>query len=156
MPEFISNTIQLHVAKKEGENYRFLVLQRSDNVQIYPGLWQVVTGTVETGETASMTALREIYEETGLRPVEFWTIPYVAVFYDTPKDVIHASAVFGALVDNAQQVRLSSEHQNLLWLDYEECIDKLELPSHKEGTRIFYDFILRSKINKYFKNNNLK
>ena len=151
MPQFISNTIQLHIAAKAGEIWKFLVLQRAGNVPIYPGLWQVITGTMEQSETASKTAFREIIEETGLTVTEFFTLPYVAVFYDTPKDLIHASPVFGAVVDLKEQVKLSNEHQNYLWLDYDECINKLELPSHKEGTKIFKDYILNNIDRNQFK-----
>ena len=142
MPEFVTNTIQLHIAAKVKDEYKFLVLQRSDDVVIYPGLWQVVTGTMEGNETAFQAAMREIKEETGLVPLKVWTVPFVAVFFDAGIDQIHASPVFGALVDYTDEIKLSSEHQKYLWLDYNECIEKVELPSHKEGTRVFFEFIL--------------
>jgi len=142
MAGFISNTIQLHIAGIAGEDYKFLVLQRSDHLEVYPGLWQVITGTMEEGEKAVDTALREISEETGLTPKMFWTVPYVTVFFDSAKDLIHSSPVFGCLVDINEKILLSPEHQKYLWLNYDECIEKLELPSHKEGTKIFSEYIL--------------
>lgn len=143
MPKIVSNTIQLHIAAKSGNDYKFLVLQRSENVLIYPGLWQVVTGTIEDGETALQTAEREIIEETQLKPSRMYTIPYIASFFDTDKDQIHLSPVFGAVVDISETIILSNEHQEYLWLEYNDCIAKLELPSHKEGTRIFKKYILK-------------
>lgn len=145
MPEFVSNTIQLHVAKKEGDKYKFLVLQRADDVYPYPGLWQVITGTMSDGETAKETALRELDEETKLKAKNFWTLPYLTTFFDAETEQINASPVFATLVETGKEVIISSEHKDYRWCDYEECIRILELPSHKEGTRIFYEFILMSK-----------
>jgi dihydroneopterin triphosphate diphosphatase len=145
MPEFVSNTIQLHVVKKEGDKYKFLVLQRADDVYPYPGLWQVITGTMRGGETAKETALRELEEETGLKPLKFWTLPYLTTFFDAETDRVNASPVFATWVETDKEVIISSEHKDYKWCDYEECIRILELPSHKEGTRIFYEFILMSK-----------
>ena len=41
---------------------RVLVMQRQDD----PEFWQSVTGTLEDGELAISTALREVKEETGI------------------------------------------------------------------------------------------
>ena len=37
-------------------------------IKYMPGLWQMVTGKMKDGETAYQTALREIKEETTLKP----------------------------------------------------------------------------------------
>jgi hypothetical protein len=52
MPEFLSNTVQAHIASKnpENEEYLFLVMKRAEKVAVYPGLWQVMTGTIEKNE----------------------------------------------------------------------------------------------------------
>jgi len=39
-----------------------LLMERADA----PGFWQSVTGSQEAGETLTQTALREVFEETGL------------------------------------------------------------------------------------------
>jgi dATP pyrophosphohydrolase len=144
MPGFISTTIQLHIAKYDSSNklYKYLVLKRAENLRLYPGIEQVITGTLEPGETAVETALRELKEETGLEPERMWTLPVITSFFEPKKDAINFVPVFGALVDGNSEVRISNEHTAYLWLDFEECIDRLILPSHKDGTRIFRDFIL--------------
>ncbi|MFC2130713.1 NUDIX pyrophosphatase [Bacteroidota bacterium] len=142
MPEFISNSIQVHIAAKVKDGYKYLVLKRASDLSVYPDLWQVITGTIEGNDTALQTAFREIDEETGLKPIKLWTVPYVAVFFDVRGDQIHSSPVFGALVNQAKEVKLSEEHKDYKWCDYDECIKILELPSHKEGTKIFCEYIL--------------
>lgn len=83
MISFVANTIQVHIACKHPSTGQilFLALKRSSGNPIYPGLWQAVTGTIEAGETAIECALREVEEETGLKPKEIWTIPFVGTFF---------------------------------------------------------------------------
>lgn len=150
MADFISNTIQVHIAKKKGDDYEFLVLKRAEDEVIYPGIWQVVTGTCEHDERAIKTAVRETYEETGIKPIKFWTIPYVASFFDTRRDNVSFVPVFGALAAEDCQVILSDEHSDFKWLNYEETVSKLLLPSHKEGTKYFLEYCLANENNHYF------
>ncbi len=150
MSEFISNTIQVHIAKKYGDEFRFLVLKRADDEIIYPGIWQVVTGTCEKDERAIATAVSETFEETGITPIKFWTIPYVASFFDTRRDKVSLVPVFGVLAHENFEVIISSEHSDYLWLSYQEAIDLLFLPSHKEGTKHFVDYCLDNEQNHFF------
>lgn len=150
MAEFISNTIQVHIAKKFEGEYRFLVLKRADDEIIYPGIWQVVTGTCEQDERAIKTAVRETLEETGIKPIKFWTIPYVASFFDTRRDKVSFVPVFGAFAADNSEVILSSEHSDYQWLNYEDTLNKLLLPSHKEGTKFFLEYCLNNENNHFF------
>lgn len=143
MPEFISNTIQAHIAKYDpsDKEYKFLLLKRSANVRVYPNIWQVVTGTIDGNETAVETTIREFKEETGLSYLKMFTIPYITSFFLPKKDAIGISPVFGFLV-GSDEVILSEEHTDFKWLSLDDCLRKLELPSHIEATKIFNDFIL--------------
>ena len=145
MPDFISNTIQVHVATFDNimKEYKFLLLQRSFNEEIYPSIWQVITGTIEPPETALQCAIREINEEISLEPLAFWTLPYITTYFSPKSDLIHASPVFAVLVDFREYVKISKEHQAYEWLSFDCCINRLVLPSHREGTRIFNEFILQ-------------
>ena len=144
MPKIISNTVQAHIAcfPKGCDRPLFLLLKRAENETIYPNVWQAVTGWIEPGETALETALRELKEETGLVPKKSWTVPYITSFFDVKKDEIHLSPVFGFLVDEDAEIKLSEEHCAFEWLTYEDCCDKLIIPTHVEGTKVFCDFIL--------------
>ncbi len=144
MPEFISDTIQIHAAafdKASGE-YKFLVLRRSEKLDVYPLLWQVITGNMEPGETAVRSAVREFTEETGVRPEKIWTLPLLAEYFDPYTDMINMSPVFGTIIDINSKIRLSTEHCDYKWLNFEECLEILPLPSHKKGTKIFRDSVL--------------
>ncbi len=144
MPAFISNTVQVHIIayKNSSSEPSYLTMQRDEHSKLYPLIWQVITGKIETNETALDAALRELKEETGLEPSKIWSIPFVTTFFEVKKDLIHASPVFGVLVENNMQIRLSHEHLAFEWLSYDECIKRLYLVTHKEGTRMFKDYIL--------------
>jgi dihydroneopterin triphosphate diphosphatase len=146
MPEYISNSIQVHIARQNPDSgeFEFLVIQRSADREIYPLLWQVVTGWINVGERAVDAALREVKEETGLSPERFWTIPYISVFFNPKSDKINAAPVFGMIVPYGSIVLLSEEHINFEWKKYEDCLMRLEFPTHRQATTIFYDYILNS------------
>ncbi len=46
---------------------QILVTHRDPNKEIYPNLWEVTGGSVISGETSEDAALRELFEETGIR-----------------------------------------------------------------------------------------
>ncbi|MFA7229097.1 MAG: NUDIX domain-containing protein, partial [Melioribacteraceae bacterium] len=71
-----SSLIEAHIFRRNGVDIEFLLLKRSPGEK-YPGLWQMVTGSVENGEKRYETALREIKEETGIVPIKFWIVSNV-------------------------------------------------------------------------------
>lgn len=143
MIEYISNTIQAHIVRKNLDNqFEFLILKRSNYTNIYPGIWQVITGTIKDTEKPLDCAIRELLEETSLTPCKIWNIPYVALFYNHLDNRMHTSPVFGFMVNMNDTVRISNEHTEFKWLKLDEILAFLELPSHIEGTKIFFDYIL--------------
>ncbi len=151
MAEFISNTVQIHIAKKIGSNYHFLVLKRTDKETIYPNLWQVITGTCNyPNETAIDTALREVYEETKIKPLKLWVVPFIGSFFDISRNKISSIPTFGILADGNSKVELSEEHSEYKWLTLNQTIDILPMPSHKEGTRYFTEYCLFNQFSYLF------
>jgi 8-oxo-dGTP pyrophosphatase MutT (NUDIX family) len=145
MPELHSNTIQLHIAVQVDQIWEFLILHRSKILELYPNVWQVVTGRIEQGENAIKAAIREMKEETGIDNLQaLYTLPYIASFFDPIIDMISFVPVFGVILNKKPTITLSDEHQNYHWLNYEEALATLPIPSHKEGTRIFNEYILQS------------
>ena len=143
-------SIQIHPFRYKNNSVEYLVLKRSENLKVFPGMWQVVTGTINDGEKAYSTALRELKEETGFDPQKCWHIPYIGQFYDYRSNQIYQVPIFAAEV-NDQEVILSNEHTEYKWLNYEDCIDILDLPSHVEGLKFLKDYILHPNRNKWFR-----
>lgn len=135
--------IQAYVYRRSSAGeLEYLLLKRASDERLYPGMWQMVTGRIEHGETALQTARREIEEETGCAFPLLTVVPYVASFYFAPDDSIHHVPVFAAEAEVSDHVRLSAEHEEFAWLTYEEAWRRLVFPGHREGLRILRDYIL--------------
>jgi len=109
MPPVQSRQIEVHLFRRRNRRAEFLLLRRSGD-RTLSGVWQPVTGGIERGETACQAAAREVFEETGLRPVRWWALEYMTVFYKPDRDVVFALPVFAAEVAWADTVILSHEH----------------------------------------------
>ena len=137
--------VQVHIARRIGAEVEYLALKRSDDEDIYPGIWQVVTGMIEPAESAQEAALRELHEEVGLRPREFYCLPYITSFYSIRRNQVQHVPVFGAIVDEDAEVVLSDEHSVYKWVSYDEIVGLLPFPSHKEGTKVMRDYVVDNK-----------
>jgi dATP pyrophosphohydrolase len=108
-----------------GQSQEFLQLYRSP--EDYLGdTWQIVRGGVEKDEPYAIAALRELMEETGLKPRELYRLGAVESFYTDTDDTIWHSVVFCALVDRTQFVRLNEEHREYRWVPRQK-IDSLAM-----------------------------
>ncbi len=121
----------------------YLLLQRAAEEILYPLLWQMVTGRIEEGESAAAAAKREIFEETGVKADLLSIVPYIASFYFEPDDSVHHVPVFAVEVPEYATIRLSSEHTDAVWLEFDEAWQRLVFPGHREGLRILRDYNLQ-------------
>lgn len=120
----------------------FLILQRSDDEEIYPGLWQIVSGGIEDGEKAYEAALREVKEETGFTPLSLYNTPLTNTFYFHTNDSVNVSPVFAAEIDPSDAIQLSDEHKEFRWLTREKAISLLVWPGQKNAVRIIDEYIV--------------
>ena len=140
MPEIISNYIEVHVCRKAEHGYNFLLLKRSQEKKIYPGIWQMITGTIEPGEKTKDAVLREVMEETGLTPLKLYSVPHVNTFYFEYSDVICLSPVFLVMTDK-EDIKISDEHSEYKWLNYEDAADLIHWPDQIESLNLIYKYI---------------
>lgn len=147
MPKIISNMIEAHICKISFMNparIQYLLLKRSDK-EIYPNLWQMVTGHIKNNEKAYQTALREIKEETNLTPTKMWVVPQVNSFYSDKEDSICLIPVFLALVNENSNVIISKEHTEFKWVEKDEAIELLAWPGQKESVSIIENYLTKQK-----------
>ncbi|MBI1804602.1 MAG: NUDIX domain-containing protein [Ignavibacteriae bacterium] len=137
--------IEVCVFKFEDDRPMYLLLKRRKDENLYPGIWQYVTGSIEGKEKAVDAALRELQEETGLVPQHFWVVPFVNSFYDPNYDSLNLMSVFAAQVQPGDSPILSSEHEKFIWLPFDEARRKLVWPGQCEGLRIIHEYIVRGE-----------
>ena len=114
--------INVAVVKEYGGSWRFLLLQRAEK-ETYPGFWGLLTGGREGEETVPELAVREMAEETGLRPDSLWASEYCLQFYEPTVDRVWILPVVVAVVSAVADVRLSKENRAFRWLLPKEAVE---------------------------------
>lgn len=114
------------IFKREDDDIKVLLIKNRMG-----GRWSFPKGHVEYGETERQTALREVFEETGLKiqiiegfkeQVEYKPNPYIE------KKVIY----FVGVVDNEQKVVLQEEEIfDSIWCPLNECSNRLTFKNDK-------------------------
>lgn len=102
-----------------GMSHEFLQLRRVAP-DYMGGTYQTIRGGIEPGESGVTAALRELREESGLTPVEFYRLGSVESFYIPADDAIWHAAAFCAIVDPSAGMTLNDEHDAVRWVAAEE------------------------------------
>ena len=101
----------------------------------YPqGHWDFIKGKMEKKETPRETALRETKEETGISDIEFIDGFEESVEYDfrfNDEDIHKKVIFFLAKTETLQTVSLSHEHNDYLWLGYNDALKKITFKNAK-------------------------
>ncbi len=141
MIEVKSNIVEVHIFKYVNGELEFLLLKRSDK-EIYPGVWQMVTGSINKHEKAYDTALRELKEETAITPQKLWVVPQVNSFYSHHSNQIIMVPVFAALADADAPVKLSEEHVEYRWVKRDEAVKLLAWQGQRRAVETICDYFL--------------
>jgi 8-oxo-dGTP pyrophosphatase MutT (NUDIX family) len=113
--------------RNDSDKNEFLLLN-------YPqGHWDFVKGKIEQNETSHETALRETKEETGITNIEFVDGFEESVEYDFrfKKEDIHKKVIFFLAKTNEKNIKLSHEHNDYLWLEYNDALKKTTFENAK-------------------------
>ena len=138
--------IELYPFRFHADHLEYLLMKRSPNDRLYPGIWQIITGTIESGEKATGAALRELKEETGLRPERFWVLPDVSAFYDWENDTIQSCVLFCCQLPDKSIPILSIEHCDWQWCRAAAAKPLLAWPSQKDHLDLIEDGIGRGDL----------
>jgi 8-oxo-dGTP pyrophosphatase MutT (NUDIX family) len=121
----VSNSLQvisvILVIRCQG---KFLLVQRSEGDDIFPGFWQNMGGKIEVGETVEKAIAREMMEEVGL---ELESIPIFLHSYSWKKDddsPTKLGLIFLADLKNSiedYKVNLCDELKKYGWYSQEEA-----------------------------------
>ena len=113
----------------------------------YPqGHWDFIKGKVEEGETPHETALRETKEETGISDIEFIDGFEESVEYDFrfKNEDIHKTVVFFLAKTNEKKITLSHEHNDFVWLEYDDALKKTTFRNAKNVLSKTNEFLLKT------------
>lgn len=134
MAEIDCSIVDVYAFRRGRDGVEVLLLRRAPG-RLLGDTWQAVHGSIEADETAWQAALRELHEETGLRPLRFWQLETVNTFYMATRDCILMCPGFAAEVDSAARVRLNAEHSELRWAGVQEACGVLLWPGQRQAVR---------------------
>jgi len=140
--KIISNLIEAHIFRENEKDIEFLLLKRAED-QIYPGIWQMVSGKTKQNERAYDAAVRELKEETGLTPLKIWSAPIVNSFYSSKSDTINLIPVFAIQVEIYSTVTISNEHIEYNWVTSMETQKLLAWDGQRKAVRLIDEYFLK-------------
>ncbi len=103
------------IVRPAGESHEFLLARRADG-KYMGGTWQLISGGLEPNETAWQAAIREMREETGLKPAELYRLSNLTTFYRSDDDSLNTGIEFCAIVDADAAVSLDQENTDFEWM----------------------------------------
>ena len=139
MPKIKVRVVDCYIFSQKGKDIHYLLLKRNKN-RIYEHLWQGVAGKIEKDETAWQAAIRELKEETSLKPFRMFAVDYISTFYESHYDRVNLVPVFGIEVKD-RKVILSEEHIDYEWLSFRDAYERLPWNGQKKGLSIVNDMI---------------
>ena len=95
------------------------------------GHWSFPKGHVEAGETEVETAVREIFEETGVK-AKLDTRFREVVTYSPKKDVIKDVIYFFGTSDSYETVKQESEVAEIMWVDISKVLKCVSYRNDKD------------------------
>ncbi len=130
MKPVVQKVIAAGILLKDG---KVLIIQRSNDDDSFPGLWEVPSGKKEELEPVDAAVKREVKEEIGI-DVEI-VKPLTVFNFKTEKDTeIRDATQINFLVKPVEtaEVKLSDEHQGSAWIEEEE-IDRYDISSETKA-----------------------
>lgn len=123
----ISSLVLIHTA-----DLQVLIMERADKA----GFWQSVTGSIEGDETPLQTAIREVFEETGLDALAYdlqdWHATNTYEIYPhwrhryAPGVVENTEHLFGLELPEKLPIKLAAdEHVRYEWVDWREAAQRV-------------------------------
>jgi dATP pyrophosphohydrolase len=131
--------VLVYPVRKTNGDWEYLMLKRVEN---RGGFWQGVTGAPENGESLYEGAKRELFEETGYRPLNLTKteINYIIPMEDRWFDIYPEGTkeipeyLFIAIIQQPDSPKIDPiEHNDWKWCSYEEAMNLLSLEDNKRA-----------------------
>ena len=105
-------------------NGNYVMQQRSLNAKYYPGKWDVTGGAVISGETSYQAAIREVYEELGIK-IDNCNITLIGKeIFERENDTGEIIDIYGCIINiSEKEFKMNNyEVNDLKFVSYEEFI----------------------------------
>lgn len=123
------SVVDVVVFRPVARGWLVLALERAKATRC-PGAWEMVHGRVEPGESLPNAAVRELFEETGLKPERLLSVT-MHHFYLVSADRVALAAVFAAVVAPDAPVVLGEEHARHAWLTVSQARRRFAWPHER-------------------------
>lgn len=98
--------------------------------------WQLPKGTIDPGEKSQVTAVREVFEETGVKAEIIEKLETIRYFFTGDGQRIFKSVVFYLMKSDGGETKIEEiwahEIAEARWFPFEEALEKLTYNSEKE------------------------
>ncbi len=126
-------TVSVVAVRGQGAEARVLLLRRTPE---RGGFWQIVTGSVEAGESPEQAAARELEEETGLRlPVRALDYRHAFALGERLPPWLVEETAFAVNDPEGHPLRLGPEHEAHEWLDVNSALERLPFRGLREAVK---------------------
>ena len=148
------------IFRKEGGKTLFLLLhyparakRQTSSTSPRKEYWDLPKGHIEKGEGILETVKREIFEETGLKDINFTgefkeTIKY---FFKWKGKNIMKFVTFYLVETKSKEVKISEEHVGFQWLSYDDAMSQLTFKNAKNILQKANDYLNQKEKSLYFK-----
>jgi len=118
--------------------------ERIEYLLLLSTYWGFPKGLIEPGEDEATAALREIREETGLSVALLAGFRTVDEYWYRRGDArIKKQAIYFAAESPTCEARISHEHYELAWLDYNSAMARLDFVNLRETLRKANEFVIK-------------
>ncbi len=133
------------INRKENQPDRFLIIQ--ENI----GHWSFPKGHPEENETEEETARRELFEETGIKNIDFADFPLLKEEYNYTFGTTdyHKTVKYFIAFTNEGNIKIQEkEISDYLWATYEQVLEKFSFDGQKRILNLVSEYV---KLNIEFK-----
>jgi len=111
------------------------------------GHWDFPKGHIEAGETLKQAAIRELNEETGITDIEILPgfLDKIQYILRKKNKLVQKEVAFFAAKTNEKEVKISDEHQDHVWLPFEDALEKLTYDNAKNILKKVHRFLKNEK-----------
>lgn len=114
-----------------------LLMQRSPH-KSEPGRWGVPAGKLEAGEPPLIAAQRELFEETGIRPVSGTSLALLGTLFIRKPELDYVYHLFGIRLDAIPMLCLCDEHSTYTWVSREKAETLPLMQGAKHALDLYY------------------